>query len=128
MSSLCFFYSFLLHSFMHFKESWGFNYWTFEYLGVENIGILFKEWSFDFESWRWNYWTLNILELRILTYMYIERVICLFWMSKNLGLWITFELKILDFKFGYHVISVFVENTLRDLRTNSGKQVQRKCI
>ena len=37
-------------------------------------------------------------------------------------------MKILDFEFGCdHVIRVLVENTLRDLRTNSGKQVQRKC-
>ena len=37
-------------------------------------------------------------------------------------------MKILDFKFGCdHVIRVLVENTLRNLRTNSGKQVQRKC-
>jgi hypothetical protein len=37
-------------------------------------------------------------------------------------------LKILVFKFGCdHVIRVLVENTLRNLRTNSGKKVQRKC-
>jgi hypothetical protein len=37
-------------------------------------------------------------------------------------------LKILDFKFGCdHAMRVFVENTWRDLRTNSGKQVQKKC-
>jgi hypothetical protein len=59
------------------------------------------------------------MELRILTY--IERVIFDFEESWTLNY-------LLDFKFGCdHVIRVLVENKLRDLRTNSGKQVQRNC-
>jgi hypothetical protein len=68
---------------------------NFEYLGVENIDIY---WKSDF--------FLNFEFRRILD----------FELSLN------WNWEKLDFKFGCHLISGFVGNTLRDSRTNSGKQ------